>query len=570
MSDVAYDPIGNRNAGAAFADRLINTFGTARAGRQLSQGNTRQAANTLYQFGDLSGGQALTQQADTSDAAKKAKEIEVTLQVTRALKGVRDQGGDVLAAFDGMAPALAQFGVDPQVAAQVRGFISTNPQGLEQIEQLAGRARQELTFQKAGDEVLVFEGGNPDPVRRFQPTTPLVVGDVVLDRQTYEPLVDVREPKYQTIQNSDGSSSLVAIDQPAPVSMGNGGASGAGAVDPVAVIQELIPNVSFNSGLRTPDQNRSAGGAPNSFHLRGQAVDIPPQQGRTVAQLRRDLEARGLQVEELIDEGDHWHIAWGGSGRAPNFGRGEAPRSGGTRVVATGENRGPTVAQARADRNEQNRNERADNAEVSRLRREYNARPEVKNYREIDNSYRAMETAVRNPSAAGDINLIFSYMKVLDPTSTVREGEFATASNAGSAFDRLGNLYNRALNGQRLNADQRQDFLAQAGSLRESRRRGFDQVTAEYSQEAELLGFSPSRLGLGGAQQADGPRVRFPVSEGQASWYRQNGRPQDRAAAGTRTNPRFINQQNPNGSYANVRSGEYFVTPDGQLRGPKP
>ena len=36
------------------------------------------------------------------------------------------------------------------------------------------------------------------------------------------------------------------------------------------------------------------------------------------------------------------------------------------------------------------------------------------------------------PDAAGDMALIFSYMKMLDPNSTVREGEYATAQDAGS------------------------------------------------------------------------------------------------------------------------------------------
>ena len=41
------------------------------------------------------------------------------------------------------------------------------------------------------------------------------------------------------------------------------------------------------------------------------------------------------------------------------------------------------------------------------------------------------------PSGASDIALLYGYMKVLDPGSTVREGEFATASNAGGIPDKI-------------------------------------------------------------------------------------------------------------------------------------
>ena len=49
-------------------------------------------------------------------------------------------------------------------------------------------------------------------------------------------------------------------------------------------------------------------------------------------------------------------------------------------------------------------------------------------------------------------------MKLLDPPSVVREGEQATAYNASAVPDRVRNLYNRLLTGQRLTPAQREDF----------------------------------------------------------------------------------------------------------------
>ena len=53
-------------------------------------------------------------------------------------------------------------------------------------------------------------------------------------------------------------------------------------------------------------------------------------------------------------------------------------------------------------------------------------------------------------------------MKILDPGSVVREGEFANAQNAGGIDTKIRNLYNQVIDGTRLSPDQRQDFLNQS------------------------------------------------------------------------------------------------------------
>lgn len=70
-----------------------------------------------------------------------------------------------------------------------------------------------------------------------------------------------------------------------------------------------------------------------------------------------------------------------------------------------------------------------------------------------------------NPTAQSDMSLIFAYMKILDPTSTVREGEYATAQNAGSIPDSVRNQFNRLVDGQKLQPDQRINF-AKAAQLK--------------------------------------------------------------------------------------------------------
>jgi hypothetical protein len=97
----------------------------------------------------------------------------------------------------------------------------------------------------------------------------------------------------------------------------------------------------------------------------------------------------------------------------------------------------------------------------AKMRAEYNN--QTKNFGEVKAAYGRVLAS--EETAAGDLALIFSYMKMLDPGSVVREGEFATAEQAAGVPDRIRNIYNKLLTGERLNPDQRKMFASQARSL---------------------------------------------------------------------------------------------------------
>lgn len=73
-----------------------------------------------------------------------------------------------------------------------------------------------------------------------------------------------------------------------------------------------------------------------------------------------------------------------------------------------------------------------------------------------------IDAATKETNAASDLALIFSFMRMLDPTSVVREGEQATAENARGVPEAIRNTYNRLLTGERLAPQQRGDFKRQA------------------------------------------------------------------------------------------------------------
>lgn len=105
-------------------------------------------------------------------------------------------------------------------------------------------------------------------------------------------------------------------------------------------------------------------------------------------------------------------------------------------------------------------------ARADKLRDEYNTAS--KEFVGVGDAYSRIQAAAKDPSAAGDLALIFSYMKILDPGSVVREQEFANAQNAAGVPDRIRAQYNKVMNGERLAGPQRADFINRAKSIYQS------------------------------------------------------------------------------------------------------
>jgi hypothetical protein len=118
----------------------------------------------------------------------------------------------------------------------------------------------------------------------------------------------------------------------------------------------------------------------------------------------------------------------------------------------------------------------------------------AKPFTELAQAFQKIETAAKNPSGAGDISLVYGYMKVLDPGSVVREGEFATAANAGGVPDTIRSLYNRAIQGERLSDRVREDFLGQARNLIESQRVLSNDLVTRFQDLARQYQLNPDRV----------------------------------------------------------------------------
>jgi len=129
---------------------------------------------------------------------------------------------------------------------------------------------------------------------------------------------------------------------------------------------------------------------------------------------------------------------------------------------------------------------------ISDARKEFTGLKSVKDFSDVSSAYSRVINSASDPSAAGDLALIFNFMKVLDPGSVVREGEFATAQNAGGVDQRIRSLYNRVVDGTRLTVPQRADFVDRATRLYGGAETQYKSIAQQYADFATEAGLDPN------------------------------------------------------------------------------
>jgi len=92
----------------------------------------------------------------------------------------------------------------------------------------------------------------------------------------------------------------------------------------------------------------------------------------------------------------------------------------------------------------------------------------LKVYKNTDQRYTSLTNLIasaKEDSAAGDVAFIFDFMRMVDPNSVVKEGEFQLAEDAAPIMFKLNKMLNKARTGERLSVDQRNEFLSTARSI---------------------------------------------------------------------------------------------------------
>lgn len=92
----------------------------------------------------------------------------------------------------------------------------------------------------------------------------------------------------------------------------------------------------------------------------------------------------------------------------------------------------------------------------------------IKSTVEIKNTAKDLEKLGEIKSGPASIALVFKFMKALDPTSVVREGEFALAEQSAGIPENVRNIYNKLIEGERLGDVQINQFIEAAQKLSNS------------------------------------------------------------------------------------------------------
>jgi len=295
--NILSDAINARQAGFDEAQNLRDRYTRNRTGAAMASGNLDQAAETAYRGGDLQLGSAVQgmqrqaqDRASEQDAASKAAEAEHQKQLYASMVKI------------GTGLKSVPPGQRAQKLQQLEPWFQSVGMG-EAGKQIASLPEDQLT----DENIDVFTGQMEKAAEQFT----LTPGSKRYDAEGNLVAEAPFAPQYKTVGEGQSLVAVGADGSPAP---------GAGAVP--GGVQEAVQRLTgmgakITSAQRTPQHNAEVGGAKNSYHLKGQAYDIVPPAGMTMAQLEDGLR-QVPGVVELLNEGDHVHVAWAGdSGGGP-------------------------------------------------------------------------------------------------------------------------------------------------------------------------------------------------------------------------------------------------------------
>lgn len=129
-----------------------------------------------------------------------------------------------------------------------------------------------------------------------------------------------------------------------------------------------------------------------------------------------------------------------------------------------------------------------------KLADDYRADPTVKASQEMASAFKLIETAKMNPSPANDLAMATKYMKILDPTSVVRESELALAMNATGMLDKVMNYAQNIANGTKLNPTQREDFYNSAREINNAFQGKAKEIESTFGKTATQYGLNPENV----------------------------------------------------------------------------
>ena len=128
------------------------------------------------------------------------------------------------------------------------------------------------------------------------------------------------------------------------------------------------------------------------------------------------------------------------------------------------------------------------------LRKEFEGLPEVKNYKEAVPAYKAVVDASKRDTPQANINLVYGIAKMYDPTSVVREGEYATIVNSANIPDKIKGYAQYLAGGGKFTPEVKAALVKEAEGRMQSFDDQFKKARMDFENISQNSGAKPSLL----------------------------------------------------------------------------
>jgi hypothetical protein len=146
------------------------------------------------------------------------------------------------------------------------------------------------------------------------------------------------------------------------------------------------------------------------------------------------------------------------------------------------------------------------------LRKEFEGLSEVKNYKQAYPAFAAVKDAASRNTPQSDINIIYGIAKLYDPTSVVREGEYATVANSPNIPERIKGYAQFLQGGGRLSKATKEQLVQEAQGRLGTYKAEVDKARGSYEQIAKRRNIDPASvfqdMGDVGAQPSGSSNLR--------------------------------------------------------------
>jgi len=150
----------------------------------------------------------------------------------------------------------------------------------------------------------------------------------------------------------------------------------------------------------------------------------------------------------------------------------------------------------------------------------YQSNSVVKEFDAATTSITKLLKGLEKDDGVGDVASIFTFMKTLDPSSVVREGEFAVAENSSGVYRKFWNLYNKVLKGDRLTEAQRESFKQLGISLYAQNQQAIDNLRYNFTQIANNQGLNIDNIFVDSDIRPKFENVQTTTAPGQESEFK--------------------------------------------------